>query len=104
VFLSHVTHQLHPTYSLLKKQCFLFAAVIFAAVLVDVNWGEDKKEDRASDLAAAHKSNNFGHYNGYKVQWVDPWTVSSLISKYKEVHSQKLANVLLFIYDHSDYH
>jgi hypothetical protein len=92
VVLSHVAHQLHPTYSLLEEQCFFFGALIFAAV--DMKWGD----------AHGRTANNCGRINSYKDQWIDPLTVSSLIDKYEQVYSQKLDDVSLFIYHHSDYH
>jgi hypothetical protein len=95
VVLSHVANQLHPTYSILKEQCFFFAALIFTAV--DMKWGDARGR-------TVQKSNNCGRIKGYKVQWIDPLTVSSLIDKYEQVYSQKHNDVFLFIYHHSDYH
>lgn len=86
--LSHAAHELHPTYSLLKEQCFFYAGIIFAAV--HMNWGADASKMEGSDL---HASSNFGRWKGYKVQRVDSGDVSTLISKYEEVHSQKVAKV-----------
>ena len=88
VILSHTAHVLYPKYSLLNKQCYFYAGIIFTAI--QERWGVCPSE---LPVVNVHQPSNVGCIKGMKVQIIDPEKVSSLISKYEDLHSLNIAAV-----------
>jgi hypothetical protein len=85
VILAHVIHELYPTYSILKEQCYFYAGLVYNSVRAQWDVSDCPTDPRQS-----------GRYQGMKVEWVEGQEISNAISSYRSIRPQVLARVILF--------
>ena len=88
VILAHVIHELYPTYSILKEQCYFYAGLVYSSVRAQ--WEVSDCPSGPTDQSQS------GQYQGMKVEWVEGQDVSNAISSYLAIRPQVLAKVILF--------
>lgn len=96
--LAQEAHKLHPNYTLLKRQCYFYANLVYTAA--ETHFGV--RPSRNADATAqdefiykidSHLENKDGRIGGYKVNIINQQDVDDLIKSYKAAHTRILSDI-----------
>jgi len=103
--LADLVHKEFPKYSILKDQCFFFAALIYSAV--EYRFGNsltssanlmDETQDLVHIDGSRILSNKFGRWKGALISSVDDGEVLEIVRKYEEEYDSEISKVTLQIF------
>lgn len=105
IILAQVVHTLHPNYSVLRGQCYFYAALVYEASkqyfkVLQVGGG-DEEDKGLVYINDSRLSNRFGRYHGYKINWLKGDDVEKVISAFKKEYAQEIGKVIFFYLIHS---
>ena len=84
--LANTVHEMFPDYSLLREQCYFFAAVVYLAAehLAGVESGSPEYSQGLLHIDNSLLSNRYGRWNGALVNKIDPEEFIDVLAKYRE--------------------
>jgi hypothetical protein len=103
VVLAQVVHAQHPTYTLLREQCFFYARLVYVAIGdifgISPSQSADENQDVVLDIDShLTMTPRIGRWKGLLVNVVDADTVSKIKDPYTSAYREQVQKVFLFMY------
>lgn len=97
--LAQEAHTLHPHYTLLKRQCYFYANLIYSAAETHFGIRPSRNADAARDeyiyTIDSHLQDKDGRFGGFKVNIVNQNDIEELIRSYKAAHTKIMSEIMV---------